>query len=244
MGKNKLSIDLTDENKETLESIKNEQRTPYGSTINSLIDLFCRIPSEIKSELLSFCKTRIRELYDEMDKAGEYEFQSLANKSQTYMNLAMFLNNGRRISIDSIKQEPKMQKIEIQDGVLLCPNDYIILNKSEAEYCRYASVVEVRNAKFGVPHFVFFSPKKIGEYTDSDYKIVEDFCIREWPRFQEIVDSVVDPIVDPDDKFHYLNNEEVNNAPQIGHFEIYCQGDASYPSNYKPPMGTRIIRNN
>ena len=243
MGKNKLSIDLTDENKETLEAIKNEQRTPYGSTINSLIDLFCRIPGEVKSELLRFCKTRIRDLYEEMDKAGEYEFQSLANKSQTYMNLAMFLNNGRRISIDTIKQEPTMQKIHILDGVLICPSDYIILNKDEAEYCKYASVVEVRNASFGVPHFVYFATKKINEYTDSEYKIIENMCVREWPRFKEIIDSVVEPIVDPEEHWNYLNKEELDAAPQIGHFEIYCQGDPSYPSNFKPPMGTRIIRN-
>ena len=35
MGK-KLSFDLTDENAETLEAIKQEQRTPFGQTINSL----------------------------------------------------------------------------------------------------------------------------------------------------------------------------------------------------------------
>lgn len=42
MGK-KLSFDLTDENAETLEAIKNESRVPFGQTINSLIELFCRI---------------------------------------------------------------------------------------------------------------------------------------------------------------------------------------------------------
>ena len=46
-----------------------------------------------------------------MDRAGEYEAQALMNKSQTYQNLAMFLNRGRRISIDSIESKPKMQRI-------------------------------------------------------------------------------------------------------------------------------------
>ena len=57
MGK-KLSFDLSDENAEILESIKSEQRTPFGQTINSLIGLFCKIPPDVNTELLDFCKER------------------------------------------------------------------------------------------------------------------------------------------------------------------------------------------
>ena len=244
MGK-KLSFDLTDENAETLEAIKQEQRTPFGQTINSLIELFCRIPADVNGELLTFCKERIKELYEEMDRAGEYEAQALMNKSQTYQNLAMFLNRGRRISIDSIESKPKMQRIDMLNGCLICPSDYIILNRDDAEFCDYASVVEVRNAKFGVPHFVYFHSKEANEYKDYDYEMIEKACVKEWPRFQEIIDSLVEPIPDPnaDSKWVYLNQKEVDEAPQIGHFSIYIQGDPRYPSNYKPPMGTRIIRN-
>lgn len=243
MGK-KLSFDLTDENAETLNAIKQEQRTPFGQTINSLIEFFCRIPADVSGELLTFCKQQIKDLYEEMDRAGEYEAQALMNKSQTYQNLAMFLNHGRRISIDSIESKPKMQKIEMLNGALICPSDYIILNRDEAEDSEFASVVEVRNAKFGVPHFVFFHHKNANDYTQSDYDIIEKFCVREWPRFQEIIDSLVEPIPDPtaNNKWQYLNAAEVDAAPQIGHFSIYIQGDPRYPSNYKPPMGTRIIK--
>ena len=73
----------------------------------------------------------------------------------------MFLNRGRRISLDSIESKPKMQKTEMLNGILICPNDYIILNKEDAQYCEYASVVEVRNAKFGVPHFLYFNSKEV-----------------------------------------------------------------------------------
>lgn len=243
MGK-KLSFDLSDENAEILESIKSEQRTPFGQTINSLIGLFCKIPPDVNTELLDFCKERIKELYEEMDRAGEYEAQTLMNKSQTYQSLAMFLNRGRRISLDSIESKPKMQKIEMLNGILICPNDYIILNKEDAQYCEYASVVEVRNAKFGVPHFLYFNSKEVNAYTDSDCKIIEELCIKEWPRFQEIINSLVEPIPDPsaEHKWQYLNAHEVNEAPQIGHFGVYVQGDSRYPSSYKPPMGTRIIK--
>lgn len=244
MGK-KLSFDITDENAKTLEAIKAEQHTPYGQTLNSLVELFCRIPSDVNIELLDFCKVKIKELYELMDKAGEYEAQALMNKSQTYQNLAMFLNNGRRISIDSVENKPKMQRIDMLNSCLICPADYIILNRGDATHCNYASVVEVRNAKFGVPHFVFFNTKEVNDYTNYDYQIIEEECLKEWPRFQEIIDSLVEPIPDPDAEYswQYLNAKEVNEAPQIGHFPVYVQNDPRYPSNYKPPMGTRIIKN-
>ena len=38
MAASKLTIDLTDKNRETLEKIKVEQRSPYGTTVNELID--------------------------------------------------------------------------------------------------------------------------------------------------------------------------------------------------------------
>lgn len=68
------------------------------------------------------------------------------------------------ISIDTIENKPKMQKIEMLGGFLICPSDYIILNREDAEHFAYASVVEVRNAKFGVPHFLVFSLKDATDY--------------------------------------------------------------------------------
>lgn len=121
MGK-KLSFDLTDENAETLKAIKNESRVPFGQTINSLIELFCRIPADVNAELLAFCKEKIKELYTEMDRAGEY--------------------------------------------------------------CEYASVVEVRNAKFGVPHFIYFHSKEANAYNDTDTEMIEKACVREWATLQ------------------------------------------------------------
>ena len=48
MAATKLTIDLTDENKATLEKIKTERRMPYGSMINSLISTFGDIPEVVK----------------------------------------------------------------------------------------------------------------------------------------------------------------------------------------------------
>lgn len=239
---NKFSFDVSDETAQILKEIKSATQTPYGHTINSLIEIFCTIPPDVNKELLNFCKTRIKELYDEMDVAGDYEIQTLMNKSQVYQNLAMFFNNGQRISIDSIESKPKMQKIEMLDSVLICPSDYIILNQDAAAHCRFASVVEVRNAKFGVPHFVYFHTKEADEYTENDTDMIENLCAREWSRFQEILDNVVKPIPDPTAEGQYLNAKEMYDSAQIGHYPVYVYGDSRYPKDFKPPMGTQIIR--
>ena len=113
MVSNKLTIDLTDENRETLENIKSEIKWTYGKTINTLISTFCRIPKEANTEMLGLLKPKIRELYKKMDVAGDFEFKELAELSQAYMKMAMFLNDGRRISIESLDLEPSMKKISL-----------------------------------------------------------------------------------------------------------------------------------
>lgn len=239
----KLSIDLTDENAAILESIKNKERKAYGQSINYVIDLFYNLPSDINSEILNFIKNQLRDLYNEMDKAGQYEFQTIMNKSQAYQELAVFFNQGRTLNIDAINSEPKMKKIPMMNSVLVCPDDYIIVNEEYAKLCGFATVVEVRNSAFHVPHFLYFSPKDIHEYHDGDYNEINALCAKKWPKFKEIVESEVEPIFDPDyGVTRLLNKEEYDKAPQIGYFGVYIHGDERLPKNYKPPMGTQIIR--
>ena len=238
----KLSFDLTDENAKTLERIKKDQHIPYGQVINSLIEHFCMLSDDIRLELLEFCALKIEEIYKKMDGAGEYEIQTLLMKNQTYQNLSHFFNNEHKTDIDSIKIKPNMQKIDMFNGYLICPNDYIILNRDDAIHCNHASVVEVRDSDFGVPHFIFFSLKDVNNYTASDINTIEKLCVKEWPRFQEIIDSLVVPIPDASSVYmRYLNEEEFAMSPKIGHFPIYVENDIRYPINYQPPMGTKII---
>lgn len=243
MGK-KLSLDLSNKNADMLEKIKHEYGIPYGQMLNYLIEMFCDLPAEINQELLDFCKERLQAIYKSKDEAGEYEEQMLVNKEQVYCNLATFFNHGNPIAIDASISLPKMQQIEMLNGYLVCPCDYIVLNKDVAMQCEYASVVEVRNAGFGVPHFLYFHTKEANKYTDADIETIEKACVKEWPRFKDIRDNVVEPIFETSSEFGWkcLNSKEVSKSPQIGHFAIYVQGDSRYSSNYKPPMDTKIVR--
>jgi hypothetical protein len=123
MVANKLTIDLTDENRETLENIKSEIRWTYGNTINTLISTFCRLPNEVKTEMLGILRSNICELYKKMNVAGDFELKELAELSQAYMKMAMFLNDGKRICIENLDSEPSMKKISLKEGYLVCPEN-------------------------------------------------------------------------------------------------------------------------
>ena len=237
----KISIDLSDENIETLERWKTERQMPYGTTINLLLRILCR-SSDIKDELITICKSRIRALYSEMDLAGDLEYQKLFNKSLQYLDILSFVTGDTQISVTSVLAEKQMKKIRLADGVLVYPEDFILLNESSAQQYRYVSVVEVRNAPFSVPHFIFFSGKDAKDYTDTDTHYIEQLCAQKWPRFQEIIGSAKRPIYDPDKPFVCLNSAEMRVAPQIGHFSIRATFDPSYSSLYAAPMGIKIVR--
>lgn len=251
MAANKLTIDLSDCNKEILEKIKTERRMPYGNTINSLIDAFCEIPESVKKELLTFIKTRIKALYKEMDVAEDFLFRDLAMQSEAYIEIATFLNDGRRISIESIESEPTLTKYPVRNGILICPDDWIVLNPEQADVMMYAGVVECRNSEnfgkenFGekIPHFVFFSNKKYAKEYDNYYTDhINKLCVQMWPNFQKVIESQVEPIDDPERPGYQLNAEEWMKAPTIGHFSVYEHGDPIYGTKYEPPAGARIIR--
>lgn len=185
---------------------------------NALLMLLGKIPSSISTKL--FCgRTKNKEPCEDAGNDGCIE----ADEDE-----------------DSDDGKPVVKKIKMLNGFLVCPGDYIILNRSEAGHCKYASVVAVRNAGFDVPHFVYFSSKEASDYTDNDVELIEKACVGAWPRFKELIGSWVDPIKDANG--HYLNVDEICGTPVIGHFPIFIQDDERYPSDYDPQMEAKIVR--
>jgi hypothetical protein len=240
MATSKLTIDLTQENRETLEKIKSEQRIPYGSTINELIHTFGSIPDSIKKEMISFIKQKMQTLYKEMDTAGVLQLEELNHKSQSYAAIAAFLNNGKKVTID---KATSLKKIPILDGFLLCPENWIIVNPDAAENSLYACVIECRNsAKYGVPHFVVFTQRQyVKDYSAEDENYIFHLCSLAYPKFKEILKMQVKPIEDPDHPGLLLNADLWLNAPTIGIFDIYVNGDPKFGPDYEPIYGARIV---
>lgn len=244
MAGNKLTIDLLEKNREILEKIKAENRSPYGATINGLIDTFCTIPNSVKKELLTYIKPKIRNLYREMDGASEFSFKELSEKAQAYMDIATFLNDGNPLSMNEIDNTTTMVRYPMLDGYLICPDNWIIVNPDEAERSTYAFVIECRNAgEYKIPHLlVFINRKSSYDYSDLEKKVFLSECCKVYPRFSDILALQVDPIDDPDHPGCTLNAKEWLEAPNIGYFDIYVQGDPEFSAGYKPVLGARIVK--
>lgn len=244
MAGTKLTIDLSEKNRVILEKIKAENRSPYGTTINTLIDTFCEIPNSVKKELLSYIKPKIRNLYREMDGASEYSFKELSEKAQAYMDIATFLNNGNTLSMNEIDNATTMVRYPMRDGYLICPDNWIIVNPEQAEKSTYAFVIECRNAgKYKIPHLlVFINRKSSDDYSDMEKKVFLSECCKVYPRFSDILALQVDPIDDPDNPGYTLNAQEWLDAPNIGYYDIYVQGDPKFPAGFKPVLGARIVK--
>lgn len=238
----KISVDLTDENFEAIDNFKATRQMPYSTFINLLIRIFCKSP-DIKEELITICKTRIRAIYSDMDKVGNYEFQKLYNKSLQYLDILSVLTDDKQLSVTSILNEKQMKKIRLADGCLIYPSDdFILLNESASQVYRNVCVVEVRNAKFEIPHFIYFSKDTVSTYKEADIAYIKQLCVQKWPRFQEIIDTEKHPVYDPDNPFRCLNDDELRDSPMIGYFGIKATNDPDYSNLYEPPYGIKIVR--
>ncbi len=246
----KLTIDLTDENREKLEKLKKDEGLPYGYLVNELIHKFANIPQNVKNTLINIIQKIIVRSYKELDGVSDFSFSKLNENINAYIGMMTYLNNGKYVSFEG-KTTTEFQRLIIREGILICPKDYIIVNGEVASKSLYACVVECRNAeKFGmrhfgkpIPHFIYLCDKKYSsEYDEAFYERIKRLCIQAWPDFETVVKSQVDPVDDPEDLGQIINEREWLEAPNIGYFSVYEQGDRIYGPQYIPPAGVKIVR--
>jgi hypothetical protein len=240
----KLSIDLTDENFQTLQSLKKNPKVPYGQAINDLITTFADPPEKVRHEMLNVLTQKLQIIRQQIDTAGKYEAESLATEYAAYTDMARIFNYWNYLDESTLTPKPVMKKVPLKNGYLVCPENWIILNPKACESCSYAAAIEVHNAV--LPYFIWINNhSNADEFTDQDFSTVQKLCEEAYPDFKEMVsDKMIDPIPDPAHPGAYLNLTEWMAAPSIGIYSIYVDGDESYGSDYDPPFGTKIIRNN
>lgn len=237
----KLSIDLKNENQIKLEKIKKESRSPYGSTINSLIKTFCDLPEEIRADMTTFCEYKIQSLCKQMNIAKGYELERTTLLTEKYIDIITFFS-GTTVSLEAIVSKPKMNTIAIKGGTIIFPDDWIVINPNAAKFFTNAGVVECREAcGLRAPHFLFFT-NETKKFSREEIERINMLCAKASPVFEKILKLQVHLVEDPDRPGKYLNEKEFLASPQIGHFFLYEQDDPSYPSEYEPPYGARIIR--
>lgn len=242
----KFSLDVSGDNKEVLDELTTNYMLKYGPMINKIIGTFCRMPKGIRKVIENACLAEYNRLTDELAHIEEeFHRKPLEQERESYLEILKLINGGIYEIADEAEEEPTMKKIKLEDGYLIIPSDWIVLNPEQAENCRYAAVLECRNsAKYGVPHFIYFNNYQYeNQFTDTMEEDFYSLCRKAWPKFIEIqeLSNKNQLVPDPDNKGQYLNGEAHLAAPIIGLFSIEEQGDRIIG---EPPYGAMIVRTN
>ncbi len=240
----KLTLDLSGDNKKVLDEITTNYMAKYGPTINKIIGVFCNMPKGIKKVIENVCVEQYKKLETQIAQTEEaFHKKPLEEERDTYLEILRLLNHGQYEIITENTEEEAMQTIELEDGYLIIPADWIVVNPERAKECRYAAVLECRNsAKFGVPHFIYLNNYRYGcDFTDEMESDFLSQCRKAWPKFKEIeeLSNKNQLVPDPNNKGQYLNAEAHLAAPIIGLFSIEEQGENPFD---KPPYGAMIVR--
>ena len=235
----KFSMDLSGDNKIAMDNMTEKFGMKYGPFLNFLIKKLCRMPDSMKQAFIAFCLQKCSEINDRLANAEGFEKKDLEEEKNSYLEMARIFNGGTPVEFS--EEDPTMKKYMMEDGVLIVPKDWIILNPELEGKCRYAGVVECRNhLKYDIPHFVFFTDIQYACDYDKHYtENIYELCTEKWSRFKEIRDKEVKLIPDPEKPGRYINEEEHLASPVIGLFHILRNDDEHYDDD--PPYGAVIV---
>lgn len=241
MQSHKFSVDISGKNKNAMDEYTYQYDMKYGPFLNFLIRKILRMQKPMSEYLRDCCLKKCDEINDAIiTTEDEFTRQKLEQEKQEYLEMARLYAGGKEIDYDQ-KEDPTMTKYRVKDGYLIVPKDWIVLNPEFEGQCRYAGVVECRNsAKYGIPHFVFFTDIQYARDYDSDLEEnVRDWCVEKWPDFTKVIQQEVKLIPDPENRGKYLNAEEHLASPVIGLFQILRNDDEHFKND--PPYGAMIV---
>lgn len=228
----KKSIDFTIDNIKLLNHYKMELNLSHNEIVNSLIHILLGLDDSIKKKLTHTCLSEIN-LLEQPTPRGAYEQLRNNEIKEQYQHLIHFLNYGKELPVENC-----MKKIAIQDGYVIFPDDWVVLNISESSISNYVIVVEVKNgSEYNAPKFIYFTQKAPGTLTDYDCDLIDAECIMKFPAYQRILDDHISLMFDKN--HNPINLKEANESPTPGYFFIQEYKKSSYNSY---PYGAMIIR--
>ena len=234
--KKKVSIDFDELVLDMLIAYRNQVNAPSNSAVvNFILDTVLDLSDEVKGILVKCCIDKIHELQSNLIVFDEFGRNKAKYEQLQYKKLIRFFSDGKDLEPDEI---PNMRRINIMDGYVIFPENWIVTKYENAKSCQYAGVIETKNgSKYNIPHFIVFSSKPISEITKEDSDKIFLCCCQEYPEFQEILKKDI-PI--QYDEFHkIINGKEWLEAPHPAIFPIKEYRDADY--DY--PYGAMIIKN-
>ena len=239
----KFSVNVNGDNKRILDDLIQSYASKYSTMINKIIATYCNPPKEIQDDLEAIIlKARKKALMEYRNTEDPIFIDDLEQKIQYYEDYLLLSHHGDYRFYDDAPQKPinEIKKIELTDGYLQIPTDWIVVNPEEIGKKSYAAVLECRNhAKYGIPHFVLLNDFKTNmDYTDAMKEEFFKRCTEKWPKFPEIMQQSEQNqlIEDPRHPGEFLNVDAYFAAPIIGIFAISDQAFGNHP------YGAMIVR--
>lgn len=243
---------MDERNKDILEALSNSSNVSFSTTLNLMITTLCDAPKDIQEPIIKELE-KLQKAYEQSIPEAQYMTRlSLWNKIDICKQLCSYIKGGElsddMARIEDEKSKRNLTKVKIKNGYAVFPKDWVQLNPEDAENCPYIEIVEINPSKPKVlggivpPHFVYFAPYYGSDVNDKIHGIINELCIKKYPPFKILLEDEIST-----DEYSTLSLEEIRNRTQIGHFNLYIEGeDTDFRSkikNYEPPYGAKIIRN-
>ena len=201
----------------------------YSALINLLICDVLGADEDVRREMAEHAYQKALEFKSEASRTAGFYKKPLLEKSEQYMELMNLLTFGQGVSVPI---NDNMQRIDLKDGYLLCPEDWIWLDVCDPAVSSKAIVIEFKNAeKHNLPVFAFALD---GELNDEIEKEALAAAAAKSKTYKKLSLMYQDPRYSGDGRM--LNAKEYNEQPVPGFFEVARLGTSD---NY--PYGAMII---
>ena len=235
----KMSFNPTLRNKEVLDLAKSNSRLPLTEIIG--------LSDKVKKTLLSLIDSEIQELQNQLENLSYNDIRrdDVKSKLNEWYGLRDIVTNYLRHADDN---DDGMQHVDLKQGYLRCPSDWLLVNPDDAPNSTRAYVMECHEgSRYGIPHYVYFDELK--ELNESFTNMVTNAILQAYPDFQRVIDMQVEPEYEPGKPQSYayiVNKVEYFASPWIGVFPIKTHAEVlqwrQYDPTYNPPAGAEIIR--
>lgn len=237
----KFSVVVSGKNKRILDNLVQNLNSKYSPMINKIISTICDMNPNIKTIIENAILNEYRRLSKTLENASEpYYIESYKNDIAQCEDILKLLNLGI-YNFPKFNFEPYNKRINLSDGYLIIPDDWIVVNAEKASTCRYVFVLEAKNyIKYGVPHFIYFTNSDT--FTNDMEQDFRSLCRKHWSDFNTIekIEKENELITDPANPSGYANMKEYLESPIIGIFPI---GEVKTDSDsLDMPFGAKIVR--
>lgn len=110
----------------------------------------------------------------------------------------------------------KTQEIALKTGIVIVPEDFIVIEETRTDNSDYAGVIAERQGT--IPHYVVLSDKPIGSITAIEEDAIYEKCSKIHPEIEEVLGKEVEAAFDEDGNLE--NTQDWLSSVRLGLFGI------------------------